>query len=86
MTVDPLQSAHGLTVELPTPCRTCRRSFMATICVGNDRHPASVRCDKCAAHRGYVSDISHRFIIELNLPRAESRHGARLQWRNNIGP
>ena len=48
-------SSIGLTVEFPTPCRTCRRSFMATIGTGNDQHPASVRCKACNVHRGWMS-------------------------------
>jgi hypothetical protein len=58
-------SITGLTVELPTPCRTCRRSFIATIGMGNDQHPASVRCKACNVHRGWMSHETHNFIVEI---------------------
>jgi hypothetical protein len=61
--VERVMSIAGLPVELPIPCRRCRRSFIATISM--EQNPASLRCIKCAAHPGYVSEISYDFIAEI---------------------
>jgi hypothetical protein len=55
-------SITGVRVELPTTCSTCRRSLIAII---DGQNPASLRCDKCAAHRGYVPEVSHGFFSEI---------------------
>jgi hypothetical protein len=54
----------GVRIELPTLCRTCRRGLIATI-MDDGQGPASLLCDRCGAHRGHVSDISHGFFAEI---------------------
>ena len=57
-------SVAGVKIDMPTTCRTCRHGLVATI-VDNEQAPASLRCDRCGAHRGRVSDVSRDFFSEI---------------------
>jgi hypothetical protein len=57
-------SAHGLSVELPTVCPTCS-AVLATIGEGREPHKASLRCTSCNAFRGHMSIVTWSFIANL---------------------
>jgi hypothetical protein len=43
----------GLRISLPRPCPTCG-SATAVIVAGVGPHAASLRCDSCGLHRGWL--------------------------------
>jgi hypothetical protein len=58
-------SAIGTIVRLPSICPACCRSDTAVTCAGDERHPAALRCRRCGARRGWMSEATHSFIAEV---------------------
>jgi hypothetical protein len=52
----------GLAVDLQQQCRC--GAYIAVIGPGKGPHLASLHCQACEKHRGWVSRESHRFISE----------------------
>jgi hypothetical protein len=57
------KSVLGLLLDLPDPCDCgCTTALIGP---GGAKHPASVICESCQAHRGWASRSMHRFITEV---------------------
>jgi hypothetical protein len=50
----------GLVVDLQQPCRC--GAYVVVIGPGKGPHLASLRCEACDVHRGWLSQQSHSFI------------------------
>jgi hypothetical protein len=53
----------GLVVDLQEPCSKCGASVVV-IGPGKGPHLASLRCEACDAHRGWLAQQTHRSISE----------------------
>ena len=52
----------GLVVDLQQPCKC--GAYVAVIGCGKGPHLASLRCEACDEHRGWLSQQTHSFISE----------------------
>jgi hypothetical protein len=52
-----------LAVTLPDPCPCGKHD--ALICAGAGPHKASLRCQWCNHHRGWLSHTTHTFLTQL---------------------
>jgi hypothetical protein len=59
----PHDPSHGLSVQMLSACH-CGATLAATG-PGGGPHAASLHCEGCGVHRGWVSHATHRFLIEL---------------------
>ena len=50
----------GLVVDLQQPCKC--GAYVVVIGAGKGPHLASLRCEACDAHRGWLSQQTHNFI------------------------
>jgi hypothetical protein len=55
--------AAGLRVRLPDVCKC--GADIALIGAGRGPHQASLHCDSCGRHRGWVSKTSHDFLTGI---------------------
>jgi hypothetical protein len=60
-TVTPSSSPIGLSVILPKPCGNCG-SAAAVVESSRGPHHASLLCDRCGGHRGWLSGTTYRFL------------------------
>jgi hypothetical protein len=57
----PSSSPIGLTVIVPKPCSNCG-SDAAVIGSSRGPHHASLLCEHCGGHRGWLSGTTYRFL------------------------
>ena len=63
-TAAPAGPLSGLTVKLPDTCSTCG-DLAAIIGPGKPPHCASLLCQSCGLHRGWISRANNTFLNEI---------------------
>src|SRR5262245_49146577 len=63
-TVMPSSSPIGLSVILPKPCSNCG-SDAAIVGSSRGPHHASLLCDCCGGHRGWLPGVAFNFLCDV---------------------